>query len=221
MKSTLARVYGWHNFHSGVHWQYVVCYAYSTYVNVCLRKKGGYNSRTLHSRRARTIRSWFCCSAQSQLPWLSTLLQHCCASRCSFAGANSERFRTFGAGIVSRGGCKVTGNNRNCHPRRPSEREGELCEPGQRLGERQATAQSTRIGEQRKQFIRLPHLWCVVLSNGDARPGYWWPRYGERICVEETRTWALWKRALSVTEDTLRTFKSPVCQCFFSLPFES
>lgn len=50
MKSTLARVYGWHNFHSGVHWQYVVCYAYSTYVNVCLRKKGGYNSRTLHSQ---------------------------------------------------------------------------------------------------------------------------------------------------------------------------
>lgn len=58
--------YGWSHFNSVVHWQYVVSYAYSRYVNVFLRKKKkkrGYNSRMLRSRRAHRIRSWFYCSA--------------------------------------------------------------------------------------------------------------------------------------------------------------
>lgn len=81
-------------------------------------------------------------------------------------------------------------------------------------------------GEQRKQLY-LPHLWCVVLSNEDARPGYRWPRYGGRICVEEKekerkRTWALWKKKalLSATEDTLSgpLKKKKACQRVFSAP---
>lgn len=57
-------------------------YAYSRYVNVCQRERRGKKQditagrvRTLHSRRARRIRSWFCCSAHRSLLDSPTLLQ--------------------------------------------------------------------------------------------------------------------------------------------------
>lgn len=83
---------GWNNTQSIVHRQYEINYAYSKYVNVCLRKRG-YNSR---ARSGRSIPSEHAESAPGfPAPLIavytfpeSPTLQHCCASRCSFSDAN-------------------------------------------------------------------------------------------------------------------------------------
>lgn len=92
--------YGWSHFKSVVHWQYVVSYAYSRYVNVFLRKKkresitAGCSIPGEHTGSAPGFAAPL--FAAYSFPWLLTLLQHCCASRCSSSSANSYNFRILG-----------------------------------------------------------------------------------------------------------------------------
>lgn len=154
--------YGWNNFHSVVNWQYETSYVYSRYVNACQRRKGDITVgriRTLHSHLARRIRSWFCCSApcRVQLPWLSTLLQLCCASRCSFSCANFNVFVFFGACFLCWRLLQSDCKSRNIIPARCTDREGRvvvvekysLYASGREEAAYEATTPVMRCSEQR------------------------------------------------------------------------
>lgn len=127
-----------------MHCQYVVSYAYSRYVNVCLTKK---EKKKKDITAGRAEDAPFPASTQDPLLVLllrssrrtpsPTLLTPSIAVQADVPspGANSYTFFFFFSHfgerhILSRGGCKVTRNNRNCLPPRLSEREGELCESG-------------------------------------------------------------------------------------------
>lgn len=174
-----------------VHCLCVVGCAHSRYGNVSLRKRreefGAH--RTLRSQRAAAIRSWFCSSDHRSvhLPWLSAL-QHCCASRCSSSDANSRRFRVWRRHCFLRERLQKwreaaeTGS-----PSSAQVTEGELWTDSGLFfstllffflyyyyyyGEtciQWATVADEKPAAASEAAVYLPHLWCVVLSNEDAR----------------------------------------------------
>lgn len=203
-----------------VHCQYVVRYAYSRYVNVfLLRKKEDITGahRTLHPHCALWIRSWFCCSAHRSviyLPWLPTLPALLCKQMFSLSlMPNSCYFSHLEKVFLRAKGLKSDEKQHKLPPSSAQWERGRVVN-GFFRGEKYSKATET----QRQQFI---HHTCDALfwatkthdrdTDGYATAGGY---------VLRKKTWALWerekKKALSATEDTLRTLKSPVCQCFFS-----
>lgn len=116
-------------------------YAYSRYVNVCQRERRGKKKqditagrvRTLHSRRARRIRSWFCCSAHRSLLDSPTLLQSIAVQAdVPWLRPTLTRFHIFF--FLSRRRLLFRGEALKCRhkpapPPRPADRDrGETCE---------------------------------------------------------------------------------------------
>lgn len=168
----------------------------------------------LRSQRAGKIRSWFCASVHRSLYLpltLSTsalLCKQMFFLRCQFSPFSHLEKVFFRAKTAK------WEERKQRNTLLGSETEGELWTDS--CFWRNTVDYSKTRGGESEAAVYLPHLWCVVLSNEDARPGYWWPRYGRRICAEE-RTWA-WgektEQAWSATEDTLRTFKKPSVPVF-------
>lgn len=149
-------------------------YAYSRYVNVCqIERRGGKKQditagrvRTLHSRRARRIRSWFCCSAHRSLLDSPTLLQSIAVQAdVPWLRPILTRFHIFFFPFpekvaLSRRGFKVSPQT-GALPGPLTETEGRLVSSfysGRGGGGEEISQQRAPHRRARKQFTRLPHL---------------------------------------------------------------
>lgn len=199
--------YGCINFHSFVHCQYVVCsYAYWWYANVLVRH---WTAGAIHSPKA--IRSWFCssCLQRSVCVCVYTFPDSQHSSIAVQADVLSSDANSYDFRIWIRYPCRrrlqSDGNKQKLQSfssffsSSSARRHRESCE---RLW-RDTVEATVRTGTSRRQQFPPPHLWCVVLSNGDARAGCWWPRRGTRIHTEAKKRHLLTKKALKVHQRTL------------------
>lgn len=111
------------------------------------------------------------------LPWLSAL-QHCCASRCSVLRCQFLRFSHLEKVSLQAKGGKWREDAETAATLLLHLLHRESCEL---LWRDYTVAATVRTAASTRQQFPPPHLWCVVLSNGDARAGCWWPRRGTRI----------------------------------------
>lgn len=199
---------GWNNFHSVVHCQYAVSYAYSRYVNGCLRGKkhitaGRAQDAPFPASTQDPLLVLLLRSSQLHLPSLSTA-QRCRASRCSSSDANSYNFRIWMKVFFCVKAAKWQEATETASLF-GSVREGELWTDScfgeirhsknqrRRAGSSLFTTPVMRCSEQRR---RTAGVLMATIRRED-------------MCWEKDL--GVVNKALSDTEDTLRTLKSPVC----------